>query len=147
MNQPRETIAAAFTALFDGLKGAPFATVSRVFQVPSEILPELTPALYIVEGDENVDEQAAYGLERYRFPFLLAIVALMPDQQGGTAPGTVLNPLLDAVDAAINPYPGTPNTLGGLVTNCYIDGRITKADKFQGPHVAASVPVTIMTGA
>lgn len=145
MNHSRESIAVALAALFPA--SAPWVTVSRVLQVPANIDALAQPALFIVEEDEEINENTAYGLERYTFPFRLVIFAQMPDARSGTAPGTVLNPLIDAVDAKINPHPGQPNTLGGLVVNCFINGRILKAEGYLGPHVVAAIPITILTGA
>ncbi len=145
MNYPRETIAAAFAALFSGL--TVFTTVSRVLQVPANVSAEMEPALFIVEEDEAVDEKQAYGLQAYEFPFSCVVFGTMPDAGSGTAPGTVLNPLIDAVDSTINSTPGSPNALGGLVVNCFISGKIMKAEGYLGQHVVARIPVTIRTGA
>jgi hypothetical protein len=159
MNVPRETIAAAFAGLFDALGGGlPFTTISRVIQVPANVSAEMEPALFIVEEDEPVDEKQAYGLAAYEFPFRLLIFGTLPDLGSGVAPGTVLNPLVDAVDNRINRtllsgstyltvQPGERQTLGGLVENCYINGRIMKAEGYLGQHVVAAIPVTIRTGA
>lgn len=148
MNVPRETIAAAFVALFGGLAGgSPFQTISRVFQVPANIDAGSEPALFIVEEDESINEKQAYGLGQYEFPFRLVIFAQMPDVRSGTVPGSILNPLIDAVDAAVNPFPGCLNNLGGIVVNCFINGRIMKAEGYLGAHVVAAIPVTILTGA
>lgn len=148
MNVSRESIALAFVGLFAGLAGgSPFNLISRVYQVPAQVDPGSEPALFIVEEDESINEKQAYGLEQYEFPFRLVIFGSMPDIRSGVAPGSVLNPLIDTVDNAVNPLPGSVNTLGGLVVNCFINGRIVKAEGYLGSHVVAAVPVTILTGA
>ena len=57
----------------------------------------------------------------------------------------VLNPLLDAVEAALAPDPvGHVQTLGGLVSHCWIAGRIQTDEGVPGGQAVAIVPVEIL---
>lgn len=163
MNVSRELIASTFFGLMQQLhvnNGGPFVTVSRVFQLPQNIPADLDPALYIVEWDELVNEQQSKGEELYNFPLRLVILGPMPDINACPgSPGAILNPLIDAVDNQIartfisnGQYiavsPGEAQTLGGLVNNAFIDGKIAKADSFMAgiAHVVAMLPISIVTG-
>lgn len=163
MNAPRELIASTFFGLMQQLhvsNGGPFVTVSRVFQLPQNISADQDPGLYVVEWTEVVNEQQSRGEELYSFPIWCVVLGAMPDINScGGSPGAVLNPLIDAVDNQIartfisnGQYipvsPGEAQTLGGIVNNTFIDGKIDKADGFLAgiAHVVARIPVNIVTG-
>lgn len=146
MNNPRETVAAAFAALFEELPG--FTTISRVLEVPANVDASQMPALFIVEDWEGVGQQNMWGLAKYQLDYRLVVYAGMPDKSTGTAPGSVLNPLLDAVDLALQAtvQPNEKQTLGGLVENCWINGKIFKVDGYLGQYIVAVFPISILTG-
>ena len=62
-----------------------------------------------------------------------------------TAPATVLNPLLDAIEAALAP-PASSNvqTLGGLVCHAWIAGKIETDEGALGGQAVAIVPIEIL---
>ena len=68
-----------------------------------------------------------------------------PGMDSGITPISVLNPLIDAVDAALAPSPVTRRqTLGGLVSHCWIDGKIMKdPGDIDGDGIAV-IPVKIL---
>jgi hypothetical protein len=162
MNIARETIASTFFLLMQQLlqeNGGPFVTVSRVFQLPQNISWDEDPSLWVIEWDEHIDERQSKGEEYYSFPLNCVVLGQMPDPTSGQSPGAVLNPLIDAVDNQIartsivngqflSVTPGEAQTLGGIVNNCFIDGRIQKADGYMAgvAHVIAKIPVNIVTG-
>ena len=162
MNVPRETIAAAFFGLMQQLSqtnGGPFVTVTRTYLLPTKVSYDADPGLYVVEWNESVDERQSKGEELYDFPIWVIILTQMPDPSSGIAPGAALNPLIDAVDNKIartlisggnyiSVSPGESQTLGGIVNNCFPNGKIEKGDgsMFGLPHVFAKIPVSIVTG-
>jgi len=64
-----------------------------------------------------------------------------------TAPATILNPLLDAVEAALAPSPATGiQDLGmpNVVQHAYISGKIETDEGVLGDQAIAIVPVEIL---
>lgn len=149
MNVPRETICDAVLALLATaqLDGQPaFVTTSRKFVQWDQVSESQQPAQYLVEGSEHASEQNSYGETKWRMRLVLWVYCLHSPETD--VPGTLLNNLLDSVEAAIMPPPGQTQTLGGLVANCYIDGEVLKSvgnlpDDVQS---IAVVPFTIETG-
>ena len=61
------------------------------------------------------------------------------------APGTLINPLLDAVTAALAPDDISKNkcTLGGLVQHAWIEGRIETDEGLLGDQGVAVIPIAV----
>lgn len=142
----RETI---WKALFAKLTAsASFETAARRPYLPPDntvAVPLNQPAIFLVEGDE---EQT----QRRNLPNTAVLTGQIwiycktPDPQ--TPGATILNPLLDAVDAAMAPDDVAQNvmTLGGLVTHCWIEGKVIKVVGDLNPdgQCFASIPVRIL---
>lgn len=105
---------AVFSALFALLKKAPgFVTYSRRFVLPTQIPPNLQPALLMREwNEENVYQES---LEKRTFKVIVYGYAKTfgdpstPGEAFNLPTGfQVLNPLMDAVEDAIEPPPGVP---------------------------------------
>ena len=164
MNNPREVVSVALFSLFTPLLGPggvptpsqPFALVTRLYPNKAVIESSPQPALYLLEADENDDEQQTYAAQRYILRFRLFVFGQTPDD-GQTAPGTIINPLLDAVDQAMGATPaGTP--LNGmnqylvnigqppLVANAWINGRVFKSYSELNSQNFAVVPISVITG-
>lgn len=120
-------------ALFAKLsKASGFKTFSRKIKLPTggpsdataTIPPGDQPALIMAEGAEKIEERGR-GLPPKHFMdvsvIIYAIVA--PDVAGAT----IINPLLDAVEASIRPSGAdTTQTLGGLVSHVWPEGDVIK---------------------
>ena len=177
MNVSRESVSVALFGLFTGLVGngvanstgsvvsgapngsaQPFALASRIYPTKANIEGGLLPALYLIEADENDDEAQGYKLQRYQLRYALRLYAQTPDD-GVTAPGSVLNTLLDAVDKALQtsvdgyPLNGQPqrlaplNQLPPLVQEVWISGRVFKSYSEVTPAINFVVlPLTAITG-
>src|SRR5579862_8742709 len=115
------------SALFALVSGsASFNLASRRLKLWNEVAATDKPAIFMYERDDEYK-----GAERYVPPTVTMNVDLFIYIEAGkdqsVAPITVLNPLIDAVDAALAPSRTTGRqTLGGLVSHCYIDGKIMK---------------------
>lgn len=73
----------------------------------------------------------------------LFVYVQAPDD--ATAPATVINPLLDAIEAALAPDPvDNLQTLGGLVAHCWIAGKIETDEGVLGGQAVAIVPIEIL---
>jgi hypothetical protein len=124
-----------------------FVTASRRLRHWGDVGPAEQPALFQAQKSETA--KRTRGLPpRWTLEVDLYIYAQAPDEL--TAPATVLNPLLDAVDAALAPggadvATGT-QTLGGLVSHCWIAGKIQTDEGVLGGQAVAIVPIEIMVG-
>ncbi len=138
----RETI---MTALFNLVSAsASFATTSRRLQLWSNVAPSDRPALFLCErggtyarAGEAVPESVTLNVDIFLY------TDAGKDQSA--VPATTLNNLIDAVDAALAPDALTGlQTLGGLVSHCWIEGRIMKdAGDLDGDGIAV-IPVRIL---
>jgi len=138
----REAIISALFALVSG--AAPFATASRRLQLWSSVPSSEKPALFLVERGDNyaraseaVPEAVTMQLEIY--------IYIDAGKDQSIVPASALNPLLDAIDTALAPSPLTGlQTLGGLVSHCWIEGKIMKdAGDLDGDGVAV-IPVRVL---
>jgi hypothetical protein len=136
----REPIYAALFTLVAG--AASFVTISRRLRHWSDIGAAEQPALFMIQKSENAEERRPLPV-KWRASVDLYLYAQAPDEL--TSPATVLNPLLDAVEAALAPDPvGHVQTLGGLVSHCWIAGRIQTDEGVLGGQAVAIVPVEIL---
>jgi hypothetical protein len=136
----REPIYAALFTLVAG--AASFVTISRRLRHWSDIGAAEQPALFMIQKSENAEERRPLPV-KWRASVDLYLYAQAPDEL--TPPATVLNPLLDAVEAALAPDPvGHVQTLGGLVSHCWIAGRIQTDEGVLGGQAVAIVPVEIL---
>ncbi len=63
----------------------------------------------------------------------------------GEPPAAGLNDLIDAIDAALKPAPGfEAQTLGGLVTHCWIEGKVELHPGDLDGQAIAIVPAKIL---
>jgi hypothetical protein len=160
MNVSRETVALAFYGLFNpsglNVNGGLFTTVTRTWDLPQQLSPEQLPAIYCIEDDE-VDTEAertgVWNQQVYVLKWRLAVVAQMPGKDSGVTPMSVINPMIDAVDGIggvggirAGTLPGTNQTLGGIVSNVFIDGQVMKVPGYLGQYALGVIPISIYTG-
>jgi hypothetical protein len=136
----REPIYAALFALVAG--AASFVTISRRLRHWSDVGAAEQPALFMTQKSENAEERRPLPV-KWRASVDLYLYAQAADEL--TSPATILNPLLDAVEMALAPDPvGHVQTLGGLVSHCWIAGRIQTDEGVLGGQAVAIVPVEIL---
>lgn len=141
----REDIARAFFALLEGLDG--FEASSRRFVHWDKVNGTQMPFLTMLKTGERRERQNE-GLATLVLNFHV-FVYISAGNDPNDIPDTVMNGLLDAIDAAVAPTGGaliTNNlqTLGGLVSHCYPLGEVFVDDgDIDGKGVAA-VPFEIM---
>lgn len=139
----REAILTAFFNLV--ASAAPFASASRRMKLWNSVAAADRPALFIAErGDTYVRASEAV-------PETITIEAdiyiyIDAGQDADVIPASTLNTLIDAIDAALAPGPLLGRqTLGGLVSHCWIEGKILKdAGDLDGDGIAV-IPVKILT--
>ena len=136
---------AIYQALFDLVKNLPgFATTSRRARLAQDVAPEEQPALFMEEGPGETVQYQAQGLPAEHLLFVdLGFYARLPEDKS-IAPGSILNPLIDALQAALAPDPDEEEqTLGGLVTYCRINGKIEKNEGLLDGQAGVVIPVEI----
>ena len=139
----RETI---YAALFTRVAAAaPFVTVARRLRHWSDVAPAEQPALFMRQKIET-----AAGAERgtptvWAMAVELSIYAHADDPY--VAPATVLNPLVDAVEAALAPLAATGvQDLGlpDMVRHACIAGKIEITEGVLRDQAVAVIPIEIL---
>ena len=134
---------AIYSALFAKITGAAgFGTASRRLRHWSDVGPAEQPALFQVQKSEMAKRDA--GLPpKWTLALDLFVYAQAPDDL--SAATTVMNPLLDAIEAALAPDPVTNvQSLGGLVAHCWIAGKVETDEGVLGGQAVAIVPIEIL---
>ena len=136
---------AIITALFTRVSAAAeFVTSSRRLKLWSSLSAGEKPAVFLVErsdayvrGSEAVPEMVTMHAELF--------IYTDAGQDQSVIPSTILNNLIDAVDDALKADALTgKQTLGGLVSHCWIEGRVMKdAGDLDGQGVAV-IPIKIL---
>jgi hypothetical protein len=139
----RETIYAALWAL--GTSAARFASANRRLRHWSDVPAAEQPALFMSEKGGHA------AIKRLGAPIVWTLYAefyiYVHSSDPYLAPGTILNPLIDALEAALAPTPTTGiQDLGmpQMVQHAYIAGKIETDEGVLGDQAIAIVPVEIM---
>jgi hypothetical protein len=109
------------------------------------VSPAEQPAIFMAEKGSEAKSKARGTPQVWTLHADLYLYAHSSDPY--RAPGEILNPLLDAVEAALQPSPATGiQDLGlpGLVTHAYIAGKIETDEGVLGDQAIAIVPVEIL---
>lgn len=137
---------AIYTALFAKLSGIPgVVTQARKLRHWSDVPASEQPAIFCVQGNQSAQPgDPARGLPTKWT--LAADIYVYARTDGNQTPGTVMNPILDAIDAELKPdNPMTrTQTLGGLVERCWIEGDIQTDEGALGDQAVAIVPIRML---
>jgi hypothetical protein len=139
----REPIYAALFALAAG--AANFVTVERRWRHWSEVTPAEQPALFMRQTGERAAVKALGAPPVWTLAAELCLYAHASDPYG--TPAALLNPLVDAVEAALAPLAATGlQTLGlpQFVQHAWIAGRIATDEGALRDQAVAVVPVQIL---
>jgi hypothetical protein len=139
----RETIYAALWAL--AAQAADFVTASRRLRHWTDLSPAEQPALFMAEKGGLAEVKVAGAPVAWTLyaDFYLYVHSSDPY----AAPATVLNPLLDALEAALAPSPvsGVNNLgLAPMVQHAWIAGKVETDEGVLGDQAVAIVPVEIL---
>lgn len=161
----RETVYQAVFAKFGALSwsstvaGAPtsFVTTSRQLVHWSDLPAELWPALFQVQVRETPIQKRGLPTKWQLSLALYLYVrtnAQLQGSDGGTNsadptasfPSRLLNPILDALTAALSPdnLPEGTCTLGGLVSHCWLSDSIETSEGLLGDVEFAIAPIEIL---
>jgi hypothetical protein len=139
----REPIYAALFGLLE--TAADFAVVDRRLRHWSDVSPPEQPALFMAQKTELASVKTLGAPTVWTLAVDLYLYVHSSDPH--LAPATVLNPLLDAVEAALAPSATTGLQDLGLpatVQHAYISGKIETDEGVLGDQAIAIVPVEIL---
>jgi hypothetical protein len=139
---PREQIMEALFALLTSV--ATFPTSGRRLMLWSNV-PE-QPALFLRDGPETYAARQARG-QPAKVTLTAECWIYVQTRDVNAAPIVALNNLVDAVHAVLVPAAGQEcQTLGGLVSHCWIEGRVEKdcGDLDGLGQAIAVIPINIM---
>jgi hypothetical protein len=122
-----------------------FKTVSRRVKLWTETPAVEQPACFIAEHSETRAHQSA-NLPKDSMAADLFVYTVAPNKDD--VPASIQNAALDAIDTALAPTGADKmrarQTLGGLVSHCYAEGRVLKDPGDLDGQGVAVVPVTIL---
>lgn len=134
---------AIYSALFAKLaKVSGFKSASRRLKHWSDVPASEQPALFQAQKPEVAQRVAGLPTK-----WTLAVdVYLYVKTPAPVAPSTVMNPLLDAIEAIFEPDNPIKQTftLGGLVHHCWIEGSIETDEGTLGDQAVCVIPVVIL---
>ena len=136
----------AIEALFSRLTGAyAFSAATRRLASPETLAPAGGSALALVVHHEDYHRQSPSAPPR-RTLTALAIAYVNVGGDPNAVPDAVLNPIKDAIDAALKPDdPVTGRcTLGGLVFSVTIDGEVIQAPGDKLGQGLAVMPIKLV---
>ena len=139
----REPIYAALFALVAG--AADFTVADRRLRHWSDVAPPEQPALFMAQKSELASVKALGAPMVWTLAVDLYVYVHSSDPY--LAPATVLNPLIDAVEAALAPLAATGlQDLGlpAVVQHAYISGKVETDEGVLGDQAVAIVPVEIL---
>lgn len=139
----RETIYSALFALLE--TAADFVTIDRRLQHWSDVAPAEHPALFLCQKSETASNRTFAAPTVWTLAVELHLYVHSSDPY--MAPATLLNPLLDAVMAALAPSPASGvQDLGlpSMVQHVYVAGKIETDEGVLGDQAVAIVPVEIL---
>jgi len=143
----REPIyAALFSLLNTSLANAGFVTTSRKLQHWADVDASEQPCLFMKQKSEVAKTTRGQPTLWTLAVELYIYVNTQQQNNPSIVPTQLLNPLLDAVVAALPPdnLSDYALTLGGLVSHCRIDGVIETSEGNLGDQEVAIIPISIL---
>jgi hypothetical protein len=139
MSLTREPI---YLALWNKVRVIPgFNTVSRRLAHWADVPKSQQPALYQAQAGEMA--MLEHGIPTRWHLSVNLYLYVVADEDPYASPAPMLNALLDAVEAAVAPDYSGYQTLGGLVYDCKINGKIETLEGVLGGQEVAIVPIEI----
>ena len=139
------------TALFNlaltlKTSATPFKVMSRRFRHFNDVAPEDMPAFFQFQAPGRMTEGGVRALPVKRQK-VYWIVYLPGSPDLSTTVSPAMNQYYDALsNLLVSPIQGRPNTLGGLVQNCYEEGQGINDEGLLETPSLISIPITILTG-
>ncbi len=146
---PRNDIYQALFALIAGTQlgtppAAAFATTGKRLLHWSEVPPIQQPAFFLALGSQEAlfTQKIPTRWKLHAWAHFYACV----DESDTQSPMELLNPIVDAIVAALQPKPPYgEQTLGGLVEYCRISGNIETDEGTLGSQAVVIMPIEMFT--
>ena len=136
----REDIAAALFAKLQTAAG--FKTASRRLRHWDDVPPAQQPALFLSLKTEDI--ATVPGLNPVSKITYDAVIYAHTAGNEKVTPSSLLNPLVDAVQATLKPDAAyNKQTLGGLVQHVWIEGRIVTDEGVLGDQGVVIIPIVM----
>lgn len=140
MSMVRENIYAALFAKVTGLTG--IKTASRILKHWDDVVPEDQPAIFQTQINESPEQRKGIPV-KWTLRAQLHVYANRGSDHS-VIPSQTINGLIDQIEAALKPdYEGF-QTLGGLVSHCWIAGQIQTSEGLLGDQEVAIIPIEIL---
>ena len=137
----REPIYRALASLLEAVPG--IKNFSRKLLHWSDVPAIEQPALFMACSNQSVVISGRGMPAKHHLPVKLYLYACTAED-AKISPSEILNPLLDAIEAALAPIGEETQTLGGLVSHCWIEGSIETDEGVLGTQAMAIVPIDIL---
>lgn len=144
----RKAIAAALLAQLTN--GQSYANTGRRDRAPEQAASPGAPGLILVKPDENYKYDSGYGVPPVRDLHFFAVIYTDVGNVQNAVPADVIDDLMDAVDAALAPTildqmnNNGRQSLGGLVDDCRVDGKVEFAPGDVQGKGTTIVPITVV---
>lgn len=136
---------AFFAALTSG--GSPlFVTATRRARTWEQVAPEEAPALLFMQRSETSEKPRGLPHKWTLHCDLYLYVHTGTNNDPTVTPSALINPLLDAIEAAltIDDQSNSATTIAGLVSRIAIEGEIQITEGNQGDTAVAIIPILIV---
>lgn len=141
-NGTRNQILDKVLAFFSGL--AEFKLTSRKIRLWTDVSPEQKPALFLLKTGEETRQTEGMPPE-IQFDIELFIYTWANPEQDSPAPSVQIQEVLDAVHLALRPPPLIGRqTLDGLVSHCWIEGKTVEVPGDLGGNGIVIIPIRIL---
>lgn len=146
----REDAIAALWTLLQGLvlpNGLAWGERSRGIKQFDQVAAGSQPALFMQQGPQRASRRREQGITTWEWT-AVALVYFRCDTLRNDDDWKFANTLLDSIEALLQGKPpGSRQTLGGVVYDCYIDGEVGLYESIDDANQAViTVPITILTG-
>ncbi len=133
-----------YQKLFEVLSGSADAvTCSRRLRHWSDVSAEEQPALFLTVGEQVAIRQKGIPT-KWQITCHCYVYARTDDIE--QTPATIINNMLDNIEAALVPADGGTQTLGlPSVSHCWIEGNIESDEGVLGEQAVAIIPINILT--
>lgn len=136
----RETI---YAALFNKVKFiSGLKTSSRILKHWDDVSPSDQPALFQIQINETPEQRKGIPV-KWTLRAQLYLYANRGDDHT-VIPSQAINSLIDKIELALKPDVDGFQTLGGLVSHCWIAGSIQTSEGLLGDQEVAIIPIEIL---
>lgn len=142
MNQPRETIRKALYSLLVG--AYPWVMTEPMVRHFTTIPSGQQPYMSLAKITEHRTPRG-YGLGTWVMNYECWIFLQAEPVRSPDAPGeTLANKILNGIENTMTPVEGVGQTLGGIVTDCRIEGLIQIVGGILNQQMSIIIPITVL---